>query len=82
MPEEGKIGKGRGGRIWAWMAEEVEDVVEASVRGEEGEYHHCESLRRSRSGGRRGGSFDQILVAETYKVSKQISDTQRRNGRY
>jgi hypothetical protein len=40
-PEDGIIGSGRGGRIWAWMAEEeVEEVVDASVRGEAGEYHH------------------------------------------
>jgi len=29
-----------------------------SERGEAGEYHHCETFRRSRSGGRSGGTLD------------------------
>jgi hypothetical protein len=58
------MGSGRGGRIWAWMAEEdVEEVVDVRVRGEAGEYHHWESLRRSNSGGRSGGSLDHTDVS-------------------
>jgi hypothetical protein len=29
-----------------------------SDRGEDGEYHHCDSLSKRRRGGRRGGNFE------------------------
>jgi hypothetical protein len=73
------------------MAEEdVEEVVDVRVRGEAGEYHHWESLRRSNSGGRSGGSLDHTDVsASGWDVSEtrmyspicQSSDWRRHDPR-
>jgi hypothetical protein len=64
MSAVGKIGSALGGVIKLWFVPEVWGT--GSDRGEEGEYHHCDNLRRSKRGGSSGGNLESkpVLVCD------------------